>query len=384
MALAETKRIAHVHTAPVHSLAIDCIQSRYLLSAGADTSIQLFDLEAHKQTAQCLRQITPLSHVASGSGHTRSIANIEWYPVDTGIFSTSSFDNTLRIWDTNTMAEACQFDLESRIHSHKLSPTGTHALIAAANESAYIRLCDLRTASSTQQLLAHQSGSTALAWSPFQPYILASGGSDGMLKLWDIRQSDSCVSVFGYIPPVPSHKSSNKGESPNRAHIGAVRSISFSTISDRIISTGSDSRVRVWRTNVDRLPSLLLADFSANSVDTEGGSKAGHDNSHNKSWSTCTLEPSLTSILDGTAESEIMFYPNNDKTIAVIEVMTGRHISTLHGHFAPVQCTAWRTKHMELYSSGADNDIFVWCPPAAENLTDEQIATRVDSWSDGN
>lgn len=28
---------------------------------------------------------------------------VQWYPHDTGIFTSSSFDKTLKIWDTNTL-----------------------------------------------------------------------------------------------------------------------------------------------------------------------------------------------------------------------------------------------------------------------------------------
>ncbi|KAJ1905144.1 hypothetical protein LPJ81_002086 [Coemansia sp. IMI 209127] len=375
LALAETKRVARIHTAPVRSLAIDPVQSRFLLSAGLDTSIQLFDLETSERTAGGSRQITPLSHVAAGSGHTRLVSAVEWYPVDSGIFSTSSFDHTLRVWDASTMTEACQFDLESRVCCHRMSPMGAHALIAAANESAYVRLCDLRMASAVQQLFAHQGGGTALAWSPFQPYTLATGGADGVLKLWDIRQSGSCISEFNQ-PPQPSQDIPNGAESAAAAaHIGPIKSVLFSKISNVIVSSGSDGRARVWRTDADGLSSpALSAEFP---VGTRRLSEGGGDELKG------TIEPALTSTDDGTVKSEIMFYPNDDGTISTIELTTGRCIGVLRGHFAPVACVAWRSRHMELYSGGVDSNILVWCPPATENMSAEQAAARVDGWSDG-
>lgn len=37
------------------------------------------------------------------SAHSHGISMVQWYPHDTGIFTSSSVDKTLRIWDTNEM-----------------------------------------------------------------------------------------------------------------------------------------------------------------------------------------------------------------------------------------------------------------------------------------
>lgn len=35
--------------------------------------------------------------------HRFSVETVQWYPHDTGMFTSSSFDKTLKIWDTNTL-----------------------------------------------------------------------------------------------------------------------------------------------------------------------------------------------------------------------------------------------------------------------------------------
>lgn len=35
--------------------------------------------------------------------HRYSVETVQWYPHDTGMFTSSSFDKTLKIWDTNTL-----------------------------------------------------------------------------------------------------------------------------------------------------------------------------------------------------------------------------------------------------------------------------------------
>ncbi|KAJ1943478.1 hypothetical protein GGF37_002630 [Kickxella alabastrina] len=362
VALAETKRVSRAHTAPVHCMAIDKVEHRFLLSAGADTSIQLFDLEATQKTDTCASQIEPAHHIPAESGHTRLISSIEWYAADTGMFSTASFDHTVRIWDAVELTEACQFDLGSRVNSHRMSATGSHSLIAAADESPYIRLCDLATGAFAQTVSAHAQGCAALAWSPTDPYTLATGGNDGCLKLWDIRRADSQLYSLD----------AGNSLSTNPSKRAAISSVLFTEDGCRVVSARSDHRVQVW--SVTNFPIEPLVDCHI-SIETGIGSSAF--------LSPGPIGASMTSAVDGTtAGSEVMFIPNGNTTVAMVDISSGQQVALLDGHFAPTTCTAWRVGHLELYTSGADSEIIVWCPPANEALSDAQMEARADAWSD--
>ncbi|KAJ2733404.1 hypothetical protein IW152_003142 [Coemansia sp. BCRC 34962] len=369
MALAETKRMARAHSAAVHSLAIDNIEHRYMLSTGADISIQLYDLNSFEQTPTCARQVPPASQIAAvdtASTHTRLISSIAWYPLDKGMFTTSSFDHTLRVWDAQSMAEACQFDLESRVLSHCMSVTGAHALIAAADESAYIRLCDLRTGSFAQSLLAHHSGCMAAAWSPKQPFVLASGGIDGTLSMWDIRRADSQLCSFGLS--ADSEDSPSESSSSNNPAIGgSVSSVLFTGDGDRVISMASTGKVNVW--NIAR-PDNPVVECQL------GALKRGNVLSGARQMALATATTRYTT------DYEMLFCPGSDNSIAAIGLAKGKHVTSLDSHFAPVLCATWRPGHLELYSGGADGNVLIWCPPAAEELSEEQRKIRQDTWSD--
>uniref|UniRef100_A0A8C0AY72 Uncharacterized protein n=1 Tax=Buteo japonicus TaxID=224669 RepID=A0A8C0AY72_9AVES len=63
--------------------------------------------------------------------HRFSVETVQWYPHDTGMFTSSSFDKTLKIWDTNTLQPADVFHFEGTVYSHHMSPVATkHCLIA--------------------------------------------------------------------------------------------------------------------------------------------------------------------------------------------------------------------------------------------------------------
>lgn len=61
---------------------------------------------------------------------------VQWYPADAGLFSTSSRDKRVKIWDPNHMKVVDQFDIDCHIHHHQMSPVATkHSLLAVAGDS---------------------------------------------------------------------------------------------------------------------------------------------------------------------------------------------------------------------------------------------------------
>ena len=50
----------------------------------------------HAHTTHCMALMCSLSE-------SNAVSVVQWYPHDTGIFTTSSADQTLKIWDTNEL-----------------------------------------------------------------------------------------------------------------------------------------------------------------------------------------------------------------------------------------------------------------------------------------
>ncbi|KAJ1647748.1 DNA excision repair protein ERCC-8 [Coemansia erecta] len=374
LALSETTRMARVHTLPVHSLAIDRALNRFMLSAGADTSIQLYDLDCSETAVACAKQIAPKQQVPSGAGHTRLVTSIEWYFADCGMFSTGSFDNTLRVWDASNMTEACRFDLEARVNRHQMSTTGAHMLIAVADESEHVRLCDLASGAFAQSLPVHGQGTNAVAWSPTEPYVLATGGNDGSLKLWDIRQADSQLQHFS-APSGPNARNQSPVRSGTQ-HAGSldkkVGDMFFVKDGAHLVSIGIDHRLQKWL--IAGSQSALLFDLQISVSSSSSMVNAG---------SAKSLQATYTSASDElTAGSEVAFIPNGDTTVAVIDIANGTQMALLDGHLSQTLCAAWRPGHLELFTGGADGNILKWCPPAREMLSEAQKRAQKDTWSE--
>ncbi|CAM0137930.1 unnamed protein product [Umbelopsis sp. WA50703] len=183
-----------------------------LLSAGADSEIHIYDIEEQPVNKKIWR-IRSIARVAKKDRQKFGVSSVAWYPFDTGMFISSSFDNTINVWDTNLMKSACTFDLEEKVFSQSISPIASHCLVAGAsadprrygsavvNEAAacIMSFDQYNTEngdplSSTNQ--AHNRPINGLAFSPDGFYIL-SLGMDEKIRLWDAYTGRNTLVNYG-------------------------------------------------------------------------------------------------------------------------------------------------------------------------------------------
>ncbi|KAK9710058.1 hypothetical protein K7432_008659 [Basidiobolus ranarum] len=240
------------HFGTVNCLSIESIEGRYLLSGGADCAIHVYDLETPSDIDGKIK-IDSISNVPRNSGHEYAISGINWYPFDTGLFTTSSFDKTIRVWDTNSMKEVCDFELNGKVYSHDMSPVGNHCLISAAASEPFIRLCDLRSGAFTHSLTGHKGSVITTRWSPRDEYLLASGGADHTIRLWDIRKARAC------LMSLDQHNAGKEALSTtNVAHSGMVNGLTFTQDGMYLLSTGHDEKMRLWNMTTSENTLVLI------------------------------------------------------------------------------------------------------------------------------
>jgi len=170
------------------------------------------------------------------AGHSHSVTQVKWYPIDSGIFLSADACGSILLWDTNTFTPVTSFRI-SHTHSSLSSPTSTttlatipgmcsvscmdmpnpqtnaHLLLAVGStrttsthnhhpghipiDDRVIRLCDIQSGSISHELVGHGAGGvTQLQWSLTREYELASGGGDGCVKVFDVRKSGSGACLF--------------------------------------------------------------------------------------------------------------------------------------------------------------------------------------------
>ena len=164
----------------------------------------------------------------------------------------SSYDHHLKLYSTESLQLSADFDLDSIIYSHALSPIANHLLVACATQHPAIRLVDLRSGSSTHSLAGHQGAVLGVSWNPSLEHILASGGIDGTLRLWDVRKSSGTLGVLNLedstgIVGFDGLGRGARNRGAGKAHGGAVNGITWTDDGQYIVSAGHDERIRVVR-----------------------------------------------------------------------------------------------------------------------------------------
>ena len=243
-----------------------------------------------------------------------------------------------------------------------------HLLVACATQHPAVRLVDLRSGASAHSLAGHSGAVLSVAWSPCDANILATAGSDGTARLWDIRRSAGCLGLLDSEDPIGTIADNSTERIPrqierHKAHVGACNGIAWTDDSDYLITTGHDERIRTWSA-------------------TTGANTLSHFGPAIKNANLSTLLPLLApSYLTGPGK-QVVFYPN-DNEILMFDLLEG----TLHKRLKTpgtavaqargitgqrnirnrVVSLAWRSGNIELYSAHSDGVIRKWMPRTKED-----------------
>ncbi len=128
-------------------------------------------------------------------GHTGSLFSAEFSP-DGKYILTSSWDNTARLWDAETLQEIRRFDQPALVLNAKVSPDGRYILTSGNRSDPNVRLWETETGDRVFTLRGHTMEVGNTAFSPDGQYAL-SAAYDGSAHLWDL-QTGEAEHVFEY------------------------------------------------------------------------------------------------------------------------------------------------------------------------------------------
>uniref|UniRef100_A0AAY5KYX8 DNA excision repair protein ERCC-8 n=1 Tax=Esox lucius TaxID=8010 RepID=A0AAY5KYX8_ESOLU len=309
--------VDRIHSNGINTIDIEVIEGRYMLSGGSDGVIVLYDLENNSRNAHYACKAVCTVGRSSRYVHRFSVETVQWYPHDTGMFVSSSFDKTMKVWDTETLKPAEVFQFEGNVYCHHMSPIARkHSLIAVGTKDQKVQLCDLKSGSRIHILQVLIAG----CWF---------GMSAGLQEAYSLWTNTTGTSLRPHRRQV--------GSNINTAHNGRVNGLCFTADGLYLLSTGTDDRMRLWN--------------SANGENT----LVNYGKVCNES------RKGLKFTVSRGCSPEFVFVPCGS-SVAVYAVHTGELVSMLRGHYDNVDCCDFHPDYQELYSGGKDCNILAWVP----------------------
>ena len=181
------------------------------------------------------------------------------------------------------------------------SPDGTRIAAATTKD---IWLYDARSGVALKLLTGHTDSVRTVAFSP-SGNTLASGGSDGTVRGWNVRAGTLFETIQG--------------------HGGSVLSVRFSPDGATLASAGADKLIRLW--------DVWNGDFK--------GTLAGHL----EPVDTIAFSPDGSIIASGSRDGAVMLW----------DFHTGKKIRTIQGHKHPISSVTFSPDGLTLASSGEPN-----------------------------
>ena len=166
------------------------------------------------------------------TGHTEAIYSID-FSTDGSLLASGSRDNSLRVWDVKTGKELFfSLNHNREVHSVAFSPDG--ATLASGGADGKIRLWDVQTKQEKKVLDGHTIQVDCLAFSPDGKLLASAGQYDTEIRLWDTQTWQPMNILRGHVDSDGGY---------------GVFSLAFNHQGTLLASGGADKSVRLWDVN---------------------------------------------------------------------------------------------------------------------------------------
>ena len=202
------------HYGAVLSVAFNPTDPNLVASAGDDGTIRFWDVS------------TPQSNDEPLSGHSDAVTSIAFSPDGRTLISGSD-DGTVVVWDVAERRQAGQpLAAGDAVTSLVIAADGKTFAVGGGLDT--IVIWDMASRSQVRVLSTGEPVSAiSLAFSPTESTLLASGGYDGAVRLWDVATGEQ----LGL---------------PMLGHRSVVSGLAFSEDGSTLASGGFDGTVRLW------------------------------------------------------------------------------------------------------------------------------------------
>ncbi|KNZ57659.1 hypothetical protein VP01_2105g2 [Puccinia sorghi] len=182
------------HTSSVLSLSHNKLVRNLLLSASADSTIKLWDLNQGPTD----NSSSTFSAIRSFSMHTDKVQSAQWNPKEASVILSGGWDRKLKVWDSRNAQEGVEVQVESDVECLRWDTFNPKAFIVTLDNgliqsfdsrmlSPFSTVKKLESPKPLWTLAAHDSSVSAFDISPTIPGLLISGGLDKMVKVWNLE-----------------------------------------------------------------------------------------------------------------------------------------------------------------------------------------------------
>ncbi|KAG8709676.1 ribosome biosynthesis protein rrb1 [Ceratobasidium sp. 394] len=131
------------------------------------------------------------------TGHTQPVEDIQWSPSETTVFASCSSDKSVRVWDVRAKGRKSAAQI-ARAHDSDVNVMswnrGTSYLLVTGGDEGGIKVWDLRNLKSATAappspvalFTWHNAPITSIEWHPTEDSVFAASGSDDQVTLWDL------------------------------------------------------------------------------------------------------------------------------------------------------------------------------------------------------
>uniref|UniRef100_A0A8D0DK53 Glutamate-rich WD repeat-containing protein 1 n=1 Tax=Salvator merianae TaxID=96440 RepID=A0A8D0DK53_SALMN len=181
--------------------------------------------------------------IFSFAGHMIEGFALDWSPKKPGTLLTGDCNKNIHLWtpkeDGSWLVDQRPFTAHTAsVEDLQWSPNEA-TVFASCSADASIRIWDIRAAPGKACMLtadhAHTVDVNVISWNRNEPFIV-SGGDDGILKIWDLRQfqKGSAVATF-------------------KQHTAPITSVEWHPIDSGVFAaSGADDQVTQWDLAVER------------------------------------------------------------------------------------------------------------------------------------